>query len=104
MIVAPASGARLIAASREHDWSGRRGGGDATVDQGCLEERHVAAVLESCAGTTQHDQVGCVHSAPAVLCQLEGRRDSGGAGAGSLRDPLLGAALYTAGEALQASQ
>ena len=41
------------------------------------------AVLESCAGSDQRDEVGCVHSAPPGLCgldELEGHRDSGGAG------------------------
>jgi hypothetical protein len=49
------------------------------------------AVLESCAGSDQRDEVGCVHSAPPAVCGLdehEGHRDPGAAGAGPIRDPL----------------
>jgi len=49
------------------------------------------AVLEPRASADQGDQVGCVDRAPAGLGGLdefEGHRHAGGAGAGSLGDPL----------------
>ena len=49
------------------------------------------AVLEPRAGADQEDQVGRVHGSPAVLGgfdEFEGHRHAGGAGAGSLGDPL----------------